>query len=151
MRGALHFDTVEALQAWANRKRQPPRVLSPSAYRALEDQEHFALVKWRDLMSGQVPELRWLFHCPNGEFRTKGTAVKLAKMGVLRGVSDFLWLYPKGRYHGLCLELKARGGIPTPDQLTFLQWAKKQGYYADWCQGWQRASDILTDYNRGNI
>ncbi len=145
------FDTPEQLHQWANRKHTPPLVLSPSEYHALEEHEHFALVQWRDLMSGQIPELRWLFHVPNGEFRTQGTAVKLAKMGVLRGVSDFLWLCPRRQWHGLCLELKAKGGALSADQEAFLTFAQAHHYRALCCVGWQEATKTILQYYEGRV
>lgn len=145
------FDTPEQLHQWANRKRHPPRVMSPSEYIALEEQEHFALVKWRDLMSGQIPELRWLFHVPNGEFRHKGTAIKLAKMGVLPGIADFLWLVPRGRYHGMVLELKAHGGVLSLDQDAFLAFACGHGYFGSCAYGWHNASTVILNYYEGGV
>jgi hypothetical protein len=57
---------------------------------------------------------RWLsdgwifFHAPNGEHRSKATAAKLVRMGVLPGLPDLCYLGPRGE---ICwIELKARAG-----------------------------------------
>lgn len=64
------------------------------------------------------------FHVPNGEKRTKITAAKLKRMGVLAGVADFV-LVADGRCH--FLELKATTGRQSREQEEFAAAAEAAG------------------------
>jgi hypothetical protein len=63
----------------------------------------------------------WRFtHIASGEFRTKATAARLKRMGVIAGWPDFILLSPAGRPH--FLELKRRNATPTEEQREFAEW-----------------------------
>lgn len=72
-----------------------------------EDTEQINVVSWANWNMNRYPELRWLFHVPNGGSRNKQEAVKFKQMGVKAGVSDLCLPYPKvidrgdGRYRYL--------------------------------------------------
>ena len=68
-----------------------------------EDTEQINVVSWANWNANRYPELRWLFHVPNGGSRNKQEAVKFKQMGVKAGVSDLCLPYPKGIYCGLGL------------------------------------------------
>ena len=69
-----------------------------------EDTEQINVVSWANWNMNRYPELRWLFHVPNGGSRNKQEAVKFKQMGVKAGVSDLCLPYPKGSYCGLFAE-----------------------------------------------
>lgn len=71
-----------------------------------EDTEQINVVSWADWNMKRYPELKWLFHVPNGGSRNRMEAVKFKQMGVKAGVSDLCLPYPKGIYHGLFIEMK---------------------------------------------
>ena len=71
-----------------------------------EDTEQINVVSWANWNVNRYPELRWLFHVPNGGSRNKQEAVKFKQMGVKAGVSDLCLPYPKGIYCGLFIEMK---------------------------------------------
>ena len=71
-----------------------------------EDTEQINVVSWANWNVNRYPELRWLFHVPNGGSRNKQEAVKFKQMGVKAGVSDLCLPYPKGIYCGLYIEMK---------------------------------------------
>ncbi len=71
-----------------------------------EDTEQINVVSWANWNMNRYPELRWLFHVPNGGSRNKQEAVKFKQMGVKAGVSDLCLPYPKGSYCGLFVEMK---------------------------------------------
>lgn len=71
-----------------------------------EDTEQINVVSWANWNANRYPELRWLFHVPNGGSRNKQEAVKFKQMGVKAGVSDLCLPYPKGIYCGLFIEMK---------------------------------------------
>ena len=51
-----------------------------------EDTEQINVVSWANWNVNRYPELRWLFHVPNGGSRNKQEAVKFKQMGVKAGV-----------------------------------------------------------------
>lgn len=71
-----------------------------------EDTEQINVVSWAGWNMSRYPELKWLFHVPNGGSRNKQEAVKFKQMGVKAGVSDLCLPYPKGIYCGLFIEMK---------------------------------------------
>lgn len=125
--------------------------------KATEHQEAVALMKWVKLSMGKYPDLKHLFHIPNGGNRNIVTARKLKAEGVKRGVSDYFLPVIKwepvlrGRepcplWFGLWLELKPQGGYPVPEQHEFMNDMRDQDYAAYWCMGWEEAKQILIDY-----
>lgn len=68
-----------------------------------------------DLKRWCKPEWRY-GHMPSGELRSKATAGKLKRMGVVAGWPDFLLLGPPGLR---CLELKRQGEKLTAEQEEF--------------------------------
>lgn len=87
-----------------------------------------------------------MYHTPNGGKRDSGTAVKFKKQGVKAGVPDICLALPKGKYHGLYIELKAVGGTLSDAQCEYLRWLKKNGYCATVCIGAQRAIAVIEEY-----
>lgn len=106
------------------KKRRPPR-----------DEEHrlqCACVRWFRLQYPAWREL--LFAIPNGGVRDKVTASRLKAEGVLPGVSDLLLLYPAGKYHALCIEMKTPSGKQSPGQKQWQQEAERAGYKYALCR-----------------
>ncbi len=90
----------------------------------------------------------WIFHVPNGGRRSVITAARLKAEGVKAGVSDYLYLRPRGKYHGLCIELKAGNGRHSNAQIEFLARANQEGYLGVIAYGWQALIEILTAYEK---
>jgi hypothetical protein len=91
---------------------------------------------------------RWLcggwiwFHCPSGELRQIQTAKKLKRMGVKKGVADFLLVEPvRGRLHAL--ELKRLGEKPTDEQERFGSDLRAAGGVWAWTDSYVGAIVIL--------
>lgn len=76
-----------------------------------------------DLKRWCKPEWRYT-HVPSGELRTKATAAKLKRMGVVSGWPDFLLLGPPGLH---CLELKRDGKKLTDEQIEFQEFCYRIG------------------------
>jgi len=126
---------------WRQTQRRKPRV----------DREHAeqkALVTWAKYESGRVPELALLFAIPNGGHRNKATAGKLKAEGVKAGVPDLCLPVPCGKYHGLFIELKAKGGRPTELQVEWARALTAQGYCFCFCVGWEKAKCAIESYLR---
>lgn len=88
------------------RKNSVPSVPAPT-----EAEEQTELFAWAELLRGRFPELRLLYHVPNGGSRNRIEAARLQAQGVKAGVPDLCLPVARGKYHGLYIELKrTRGG-----------------------------------------
>ena len=94
---------------------------------ATEEKEQIRLFQMVEAKLSEYPELRYLFHVPNGGHRNKATAGRLKAAGVKAGVPDLLLLVPRGRYHGMACELKMPGGRLSPSQRTWLEALNRLG------------------------
>ena len=111
-----------------------------------------ALFCWAAL-SG-IPELKWLFHIPNGGSRHIAEATKLKAMGTKRGVPDIFLPVRTINFIGMWIELKkpikgisrARRGITSSEQDEWLDYLSKQGYATRVAFGWESARDSLLEY-----
>lgn len=112
-----------------------------------EEQEQAAVIEWRDLMVPQFPDLEDLIHIPNGGLRSKSEAVRFKRLGVRPGVSDLFLPAPRGKYHGLWIEMKRQqGGRLRPDQKDWLDRMNRKGYLALRADGAEEACEILYKY-----
>lgn len=97
--------------------------------------------------SSGIPELKWLFHIPNGGSRHIAEATKLKAMGVKRGVPDIFLPVRAKSFIGLWIELKKPiKGIVSNEQDEWLDYLAKQGYATRVCFGWMEARDCLLEY-----
>lgn len=69
--------------------------------------------------------------------------------GVLAGVSDIMLPVARNGFHGLYIELKAKGGKLSDAQRWWLSETTKQGYMATVCFGWEHAKNVITEYLEG--
>lgn len=110
-----------------------------------------ALFCWAQQNILQYPQLKWLFHIPNGGFRDKITAAKLKAQGVKAGVPDIClpvkkYLYHEFTYCGLYIELKVGKNKATKEQEEWLAHLFEQGYDVAVCHGWEEARDKILKY-----
>lgn len=114
-----------------------------------EEQEQRLLLSWA-ARTGR-PELRLLHAIPNGGKRLKSEAARLQAMGVKPGVPDLCLPVPRGKYHGLYIELKRLyGGRVSPAQKAWLEALSAQGYKAVVCQGAAQAAIVIQGYLGGD-
>lgn len=111
-----------------------------------ESIEQICLFRWAAYSSGAMPELKLLYHIPNGGKRDIATAKKLKAEGVKAGVPDICLPVARGKYHGLYIELKVGKNKTTENQDMWLEALNKNGYYTNVCYGWEEASKVITDY-----
>lgn len=112
-----------------------------------EDGEQLALLCWCALNLATYPELRWLYHCPNGGSRDKREAAKLKAMGTKPGVPDLMLPIKRAGYSGLYIELKKlKGGKVSDEQREWLDHLRKEGFGAIVCYGWLEAKQTLIEY-----
>jgi len=115
-----------------------------------EDAEQMALFRWAELQAGKYPELRLLFHIPNGGSRGKAEAGRFRAMGVKAGVPDlFLPVARDGPIprHGLFIELKrTKRGRVSAEQAAWITELRARGYTAEVCYGWEEAAQEIMHY-----
>lgn len=116
-----------------------------------EEQDHRALAEWVAYSIPKYPDLCMALHVPNGGLRSKATAAKMKAMGQKKGVWDWLLLAPRGRFHGMALELKSPGGHLTIEQVRFGEDLRERGYYTAVCVGWDAARKVIEDYLRVRV
>ena len=119
-----------------------------------ESGEQRAVFAWAALNVGKFPELRWMFHVPNGGMRGNdaktraimGNAMKAE--GVKSGVADIFLPYPKGTCNGLWIEMKKKGKkvIKGSDQDLFGKQMLENGFGWCECDSYEKARDILIQY-----
>ncbi|HKS91108.1 MAG TPA: hypothetical protein VJQ83_04195 [Tepidiformaceae bacterium] len=114
--------------------------------RHVEDDHARYLTQWRCANERRIPELRWLFHWPQGGKRSKVTAAILKAMGVRKGPWDF-WLFARrGNCPGLLIELKHGKNKLTPEQKDLGEYMVSQGWSAAVCYHWHEATQAICDY-----
>lgn len=112
-----------------------------------ESQEQRKLFGWAERMSYFHPELKMMFHVPNGGGRSKAEAGRFKAEGVKAGVPDIFLPVPSHGMHGLFIELKKiKGGRVSPEQKQWIEDLTMQGYAAIVCHGAAEAEEMICDY-----
>lgn len=78
--------------------------------------------------ANQDPRLENVFAIPNGGKRDKITGAIMKREGVKAGVMDVFCMIPSGRFHGLWIEFKRKGGRLSKAQVEFGTRATRAGY-----------------------
>ena len=110
--------------------------------RQAEHEEQKALIKWCRLH----PVAKRIFAIPNGGLRHPAVGRKLKSEGVRPGVPDLFLPVPRGNFHGLFIEMKAKGGRVTSQQSEELEELTGDGYMTAICWGWDSARDTIESY-----
>ena len=111
-----------------------------------EGVEQATLFSWAQMRTYWYPELNLMFHIPNGGKRSKAEAGRFRAEGVKSGVPDLCLPVPRGRYHGLYIEMKTESGHTTAVQEWWGERLQAQGYAWRVCHGWQAAVALLEWY-----
>lgn len=115
-----------------------------------ESTEQQALFQWASYNEAKHPELKLLYHIPNGGKRYKATAVRLKKEGLKAGVPDVFLSVARKNYHGLYIEMKDRkSGTTSDSQKEWIENLHQQGYDVHVCHGWEVAKDTILWYLKG--
>lgn len=124
------------------RHNKPPALPVPT-----ESVEQQQLFEWATWQSGKYPELRMMYHVPNGGSRNKAEAGRFKAEGVKAGVPDICLPVARGGFHGLYVELKRlKGSKTSEDQTAWLENLTKQGYHVALCKGWEAAAKVILEY-----
>ncbi len=116
-----------------------------------ESSQQKALFVWAALASQQYPQLKYLFHIPNGGLRDMRTAVNLKAEGVRAGVPDVMLPWPNERFAGLFIELKVGKNKPSEDQEEWLNHLSEVGYKCVVCYTWNVAKAAIVAYLENKI
>jgi len=131
--------------------------------RQLEGVAQSNLFEFYARIQGQVPEVQWAFHVPNGGHRHIAVAMQLKAQGVKSGVPDILIPVPSARrmddatrhvfdtqtqqlnattlpYFGLAIELKVGKNKQSEEQVRWQARFQQSGWRAVVCYGWEAAA-----------
>jgi len=105
-----------------------------------EHQIQSAVIDWCALQG--IP----VFAIPNGGWRHIGVARKLQREGVKPGVPDLMIPVMRGRYGGMFLELKSKGGTLRDIQKWWLKTLAYEGYFCAVAFGVDEAIEAIKTY-----
>ncbi len=112
-----------------------------------EEDEQMMLIEWVSDMSSDFPQLKWIFHVPNGGHRYPAVAKKMKDMGQSPGVPDLLFPFVAHEYCGLAIEMKRkRGGVVSDKQKAWMSWLDSQGWLCSVCYGHEQAIEMISAY-----
>nr|DAM20940.1 MAG TPA: Nuclease [Caudoviricetes sp.] len=111
-----------------------------------EDTEQMGVIDWANWNTGRFPELKMLFHVPNGGKRNAAEAARFKAMGVKAGVPDLCLPCPRGGYAGLYIEMKYGKNKTTENQNEWISNLQKEGYKVAICYGGEDATHLLEAY-----
>ena len=107
-----------------------------------EAEEQSILFEW----AAYMPELENMYAIPNGGSRHPVEARNLKRQGVKSGVPDIHLALPKGKYHGLYIELKVGKNKTSKNQDEWLERLSKAGYAVAVCYGFEEAQKVILKY-----
>jgi len=139
----------KALFAWAN-------CAALYGFNAADDDRSYDLKLRQQLIAGAwacnvapIPALSRLFAIHN---QGHGDAIRGGRAraeGVKSGVPDIMLPIPRGKWHGLFIELKKpKTGVLAPYQREWLNYLDNAGYVTYVAYGWREAANFLKDYLR---
>ena len=113
-----------------------------------ETRHQINIIKWSQQPSirSKWPELALLYHIKNETTEGKERVAVDRLMGVKKGVPDLCLPVPRGKYHGLYLELKNETGRTSDAQEWWGEKLLEQGYMWEVCHGWKSAVRVLEWY-----
>jgi hypothetical protein len=128
--------------------RKTARRIIGTAVHKSEAEEQCELIAWANQCAavGIHPELKWLHAIPNGGRRDKAEAAHLKRQGVKPGVPDLCLPVPRGRYHGLYIEMKVGKNKPTENQVEWLSALDGMGYAVAVCYSVSEGRDTIEEY-----
>lgn len=111
------------------------------------NKEHYIQVALFYMLESEYPEIYpFAKAIPNGGVRATKTAIDLNAEGQKKGSLDIDVDYPKGKYHGLKLEVKAELGSASNHQLENVERLLRVGYMAQIKKGFEPCWTALKTY-----
>lgn len=147
--------------AWTKGFQSQFQTITPIQKRALnsreEEEQQVLVIKWAGLKryKGQ-PLSEFIHHSPNGGKREVKTdsrgnkycpeGAKLKAMGTRPGFPDLTLYIARGAFHGLYIEMKAKGGSLTREQKDYQALLRGEGYKVVVCYSASEAIQVIEDY-----
>lgn len=117
---------------------------SPIPSETVEQQQLF---QWARMASGKWPELELMYKIPNEGKRTRAGGSRMKAEGLKKGVPDICLPVPRGKYHGLYIEMKRVGETLRDEQKEWMQALAKNGYCCyTGDKGWEDVSKMIVWY-----
>ena len=156
--GDRHPEVAALFQGVRPRRERKPRQPSTKPSVPLEHDEQSALISWWFLYCNQIKlNYRLLVANVNGQILMGSAKNPQAVMAYLRqegfrdGMLDLTLYGPRGRYHGLVVEMKrTTGGVVSDDQKLMSRILGEQGYMTIVCYGAEDAKRVIMDYLRAD-
>lgn len=115
-----------------------------------ESDEQRLLFEWAAWQSNAHPELRLMFHIPNGGSRNPIEGRHLKEQGVKPGVPDIFLPVARHGAHGLFIEMKrSEGGLLSRFQSAMIELLMLNGYRCAVCHGYEEAKRVIEEYLKG--
>jgi hypothetical protein len=111
-----------------------------------EATEQERVINWCRYNASEHPELKLIYHIPNGGSRNQLEAANLKRQGVKAGVPDLTLPVALKGYHGLYIEMKFGKNGTTEKQKWWLEQLEKQGYKTAVCYEADEAIATLKQY-----
>lgn len=110
-----------------------------------------ALFEWArtPVVQRQYQGLDLLSSSLNGVRLTLSQAVKASRAGMLSGEFDVRLPVARGGYHSLTIEMKARLGRPSQNQLWYFKRMQEEGHFARFAYSWLEAQRMIIRYLTG--
>lgn len=107
-----------------------------------------ALFCWAALPEtvARFPQVKWMFHIPNGGLRDKITAGNMKAQGIKAGVPDICLPVPRRTFHGLWIELKVKDNTPSEKQIEWHEALRGFGFVVSICYSWEEARQHIIWY-----
>ena len=108
--------------------------------------EQAKVIAWARANERNYPYL-WMLHSSLNGVKLSAIQASIAKaQGMLSGVPDLFLPVPRGKYHGLYIEMKHGSNTLTENQKKFLQNAANAGYAVSVCYSANEAIKRIEDY-----
>jgi len=117
-----------------------------NVFRISEHEEQKAFMEWVKIHETTYPGIDHMFAVPNGGKRSFSVAKKLKAEGVKRGVPDLFLPVPKGLFCGLWIEMKAKDGKLSADQILWRDFLTAKSYAWKVCYGCNEAIKTVQWY-----
>lgn len=98
-----------------------------------------------DLVKEQYPHILYCATVGGARMRI-AEAKKIKRQGYRKGVPDLIFYEPRDGYHGLCMEIKRKGGQPSPHQRAWIADLQRRGYQALICKGLDQCIEAFESY-----
>ena len=118
------------------------RQFSETLYPRTEFDEQVAVIAYIKLLYPKT----LMTIAPAGIKMNIRTGLRFRKMGYSVGTPDILIFEPRGKYHGLLIEMKKIGGKVSKAQKRWIAEANKRLYKVVVCYGAVQAYEIINKY-----